>query len=114
MIVLAIGIAGSGNVHAQQFNPIKDYQSYIENEQVIAENKLPARASFIAENTKKDKSDTYQLLSGTWKFSWVRNPKDRPVNFVGKTIDVGDWDDTPVPSNWEVQGYGIHLFKPPI
>ncbi len=107
MVVLAIGIAGLGNVHAQQFNPIKDYQSYIENEQVIAENKLPARASFVAEYPAKD---AYQLLSGTWKFNWVRNPKDRPIDFVGKTIDVGEWDDTPVPSNWEVQGYGIPIY----
>ena len=32
--------------YGQQFDPILDYQKYIEDEQIIAENKLSARASF--------------------------------------------------------------------
>jgi beta-galactosidase len=100
--------------YGQRFDPIKDYQKYIEDEKVIAENKLAARASFSPYHTENGAAAGvhvyYKLLSGTWKFNWVRNPKDRPVNFVGKTIDVSEWDDTPVPSNWEVQGYGIPIY----
>ena len=100
--------------YGQQFDPILDYQKYIEDEQIIAENKLAARASFSPYHTENGAAAGvpvyFKLLSGTWKFNWVRNPNDRPVDFVGQVIDVSQWDDTPVPSNWEVQGYGIPIY----
>jgi beta-galactosidase len=100
--------------YGQKFDPILDYQKYIEDEQIIAENKLSARASFTPYQSENGAAAEvpvhYKLLSGTWKFNWVRNPNDRPVDFVGQVIDVSQWDDTPVPSNWEVQGYGIPIY----
>ena len=51
-----------------------------------------------------------QVLDGLWKFKWVRNPKDRPTTFMNPEADVSAWDDIKVPSNWEVEGYGIPIY----
>jgi len=87
---------------------------YIENEQIIEENKAPAHASFISfdsEKTLKLDQPKFQLsLDGNWKFNWVRSPDKRPIDFYQLDFDVSKWDDIPVPSNWELQGYGIPIY----
>ena len=102
------------NVQAQDKDPIKDYKHYIENEGVISENKEDAHASFTSFTSEKDAlkntPEFYQLLDGTWKFNWVRNPHDRPTTFMNLNEDVSAWDDIKVPSNWEVEGYGIPIY----
>ncbi len=61
--------------------------------------------------TKPHKSSLYyKSLNGSWKFSWVRKPADRPVDFYKPSYDVSAWDDITVPSNWEVEGYGIPIY----
>jgi beta-galactosidase len=92
----------------------KDYKHYIENEEVISENKLDARASFTSFTSESDALNNtpkyYQLLDGIWKFNWVKNPKDRPMTFMNLSENVTAWDGIKVPSNWEVQGYGIPIY----
>ncbi|MEI6866779.1 glycoside hydrolase family 2 TIM barrel-domain containing protein [Flavicella sp.] len=94
-----------------------DYLDYIENEQVIEENKLDAHASFSSYAPNEDalsfdpeNSNFYQNLDGEWKFNWVRSPKDRPTTFMDPSESVDDWDNIKVPSNWEVEGYGIPIY----
>jgi Beta-galactosidase/beta-glucuronidase len=48
----------------------------------------------------------------------VENPLEAPKVFENINYDDKDWDDIPVPSNWELHGYGklvytniIYLFK---
>ncbi|MBK3518898.1 glycoside hydrolase family 2 TIM barrel-domain containing protein [Carboxylicivirga marina] len=61
--------------------------------------------------TKKHRASVfYKSLNGTWKFNWVRKPSDRPVNFYKPDYDVSDWDNIKVPSNWELEGYGIPIY----
>jgi len=100
--------------YAQQNNPIEGYKNYIENEQVIGEHKLEAHASFSSFSSEKealdDQPDYYQSLDGIWKFNWVRNPKDRPTSFMNPKTDVSQWNDIKVPSNWEVEGYGVPIY----
>jgi beta-galactosidase len=101
-------------VHSQKKDPIKDYKYYIENEQVISENKEPAHASFTSfiseENALNNQPLFRQSLNGNWKFNWVKNPKDRPITFMKPKEDVSNWDDIKVPSNWEVEGFGIPIY----
>lgn len=104
-------------VYAQEVDPVSNYQHYIENIQVLGENKLPARASFSSFTTEtaaleKEMRDAeyYMSLDGTWKFKWVRSPKDRPINFVNDGADLSGWNEIPVPSNWEIQGYGVPIY----
>ncbi|MFT4534144.1 MAG: beta-galactosidase [Saprospiraceae bacterium] len=104
----------SNCLSGQTNNPIAEYKNYIENEQIISEHKLDAHASFSSFSSEKDMEDNqpefFQLLDGQWKFNWVRNPKDRPTTFMDPNLDVSKWDDIKVPSNWEVEGYGIPIY----
>ncbi len=100
--------------YAQQDNPIEGYKSYIENEQMIGEHKLPAHASFSSfssqEDMLDDKPEFHKSLDGIWKFNWVRNPKDRPTTFMDPKENVTPWDNIKVPSNWEVEGFGVPIY----
>ncbi|MBW6502334.1 MAG: DUF4981 domain-containing protein, partial [Bacteroidales bacterium] len=50
-------------------------------------------------------------LNGTWKFSWVRHPNQRPADFYINDFDVRAWDDIEVPSCWEMKGYGTPIYS---
>ena len=55
-------------------------------------------------------SKYYKNLNGNWKFNWASNPKCRPKKFQTLEFDDTNWDEIPVPSNWELQGYGIPIY----
>ena len=50
-------------------------------------------------------------LDGNWKFHFVPRPADRPGNFFEPGFDDSAWDDIPVPSNWELLGYGYPVYR---
>ncbi|MBU2949304.1 DUF4981 domain-containing protein [Tamlana agarivorans] len=110
IVFLTIGFVS----YSQQKNPISNYKYFIENEQVISENKLDAHASFSPFLEKEDALNNTnalkQSLDGLWKFKWVKNPKDRPTTFMNPSEDVSNWDTIKVPANWEVEGYGIPIY----
>ncbi|MDR2039322.1 MAG: DUF4981 domain-containing protein [Bacteroidales bacterium] len=95
-----------------------------ENETIFAVNKEPGHATYIpypsVEVLKADKhftrpwetpaSDFYRSLNGMWKFHWVKQPSERPVNFFKANYDVSSWKEIPVPSNWEMHGYGTPIY----
>ena len=104
----------SVSIYSQQNNSIADYKYYIENEQVIGEYKLAAHASFTSfstlEEREANKPKYYKSLNGIWKFNWVRNPNERPISFMNPKFDASKWDNIKVPSNWEVEGFGIPIY----
>jgi beta-galactosidase len=99
-----------------------------ENETVIAIGKEPPRASGLSFDSVKSAkegygwdspkelirnryaSDYYQSLNGDWKFHWVKHPDQRPQDFHQVDYDISDWDLIPVPSNWELHGYGTPIY----
>lgn len=95
-----------------------------ENERIYAINKEEGRATFIPfaclEEMKEDpaytrpwertRSSRYLLLNGNWKFNWVKQPSERPVDFYKTNYDVSGWKEIPVPSNWEMHGYGTPIY----
>ncbi|MGK0414158.1 MAG: beta-galactosidase [Polaribacter sp.] len=99
---------------SQKKAPIKEYKFYIENEQIISENKLEAHASFTSFSDEKrsfqNKPKFYKSLNGIWKFDWVKNPKERPTTFMNKGFNTKNWSDIKVPSNWEVEGFGVPIY----
>ncbi|WP_423128129.1 glycoside hydrolase family 2 TIM barrel-domain containing protein [Gaoshiqia sp. Z1-71] len=104
-------------VFPQTPDPVKQVWEYAENIQMIGEHKEPAHASFVSsvsvqEALRFDARETSarQYLDGTWKFNWVRSPNDRPLTFMNPDETVDHWDDLKVPSNWEVEGYGIPIY----
>ncbi len=58
----------------------------------------------------KANSPNYISLDGVWKFNWVKSPDDRPFWFFKDDYDTRDWDDTEVPSNWQMKGYDVPIY----
>lgn len=88
-----------------------DYQ----NQSIIGRHKLPPRASFItfAQPTSQmawRQSLKYKSLNGKWRFHWSENPGKRPQDFYSKSFDDQTWGFIPVPSNWQLQGYGYPIY----
>lgn len=93
---------------------VKDIYHYIENEQVIEENKEPAHASFSSLSSIKDtllnSSSNKLVLDGIWKFNLANKPDDRPLTFFNPEENLDSWDPIKVPANWEVEGFGIPIY----
>lgn len=95
-----------------------------ENEAIFAVNKEAGHATYIpypnTQMLKQDiyfdkpwvqpKSSYYMSLNGKWKFNWVKQPSERPVNFYKTDYNVSSWKDITVPSNWEMLGYSIPIY----
>lgn len=92
----------------------KDIWHYIENNQVISENKEPAHASFSSflnsEELLSGIPSNKINLNGSWSFKWVKSPAERPTTFMNPGEDLSEWDVIKVPSNWEVEGYGVPIY----
>lgn len=90
----------------------------IENPEMLGINKEPYHATLMpyanlqeALAAKRHASSLCIRLNGMWKFNWVPTPEERPVDFYKPSFDVSKWKDIPVPSNWEVQGYGTPFYR---
>ncbi|MFX0103696.1 MAG: sugar-binding domain-containing protein, partial [Candidatus Hodarchaeota archaeon] len=88
-----------------------------ENARVFGCNKEPAHNTLLpfadietALGGKMETSPFYVSLDGYWKFHWVKRPAERPVDFYNPEYDVSGWDEIPVPSNWQMHGYGIPIY----
>ncbi|WP_100844888.1 glycoside hydrolase family 2 TIM barrel-domain containing protein [Flavobacterium sp. 5] len=95
-----------------------------ENETIFAVNKEPGHATYIPytslESLKQDaafekpwlepKSDLYRSLNGMWKFNWVKQPSERSLDFFKTDFNTSDWKEIPVPSSWEMYGYGTPIY----
>ncbi len=98
---------------------------YWEDETIFAENKesgvatympyadkaaMLADADYYATPWTEPKNSRYMSLNGTWRFKFVSEPGQRPLDFYKKGYDVSGWDTIPVPSNWEMQGYDRPIY----
>ncbi|MEN8251252.1 MAG: glycoside hydrolase family 2 TIM barrel-domain containing protein, partial [Bacteroidota bacterium] len=86
-----------------------------QNQYIIQRNKLQPHASFVVfpketDRTRITDSEKYQLLNGDWKFYWSINPSERPKNFFQPSFDDSEWNLIPVPSNWQLHGYGYPIY----
>lgn len=89
-------------------------QTFHYNHQIFEQNKLSPRATFFAFETpnilEKEDSKRFLSLNGDWKFNWIKDPKERPTKFHNVDFDDEGWKTIPVPSNWEVEGYGHPIY----
>ena len=76
---------------------------YIENTAVFEENQEEGRAYYLPAKR--------QSLNGDWKFFWIETPEDVPDKFYEPSFNDRNWATIPVPSNWEMEGYGDKLFR---
>lgn len=59
----------------------------------------------------RETSPYFRSLNGFWKFHWSADPASRPKQFYQVRFNDSQWDEIPVPSNWQIQGYGIPLYS---
>lgn len=88
-----------------------------ENPSIFGQNREEPHATFyryadVGSALVNDRSQSpfYQSLNGAWQFHWVPKPADRPVKFYEPTFAADDWKTIPVPSDWEIEGYGIPIY----
>lgn len=88
---------------------------YWEDPYIIGENKLPGHNTALAHDSLSAaltrKEPPYKLsLNGTWKFDWQKGLAMQRVDHREASYDDSGWDDTPVPSLWQLQGYGKPIY----
>ena len=82
------------------------------------QNREPRRANFfafeneaLAEKGDKTASSRYLSMEGMWKFNFVKNHNERPLDFFKTTYDDSKWVDFPVPGLFEINGYGDRIYR---
>lgn len=92
-------------------------QSEFENPLINSINREPYAATSISFPTEKEalqverpSSSRYKSLNGHWIFKFITDWKNLPSDFMKTGLDESSWDNIPVPSTWEVQGYGEQVY----
>lgn len=84
------------------------------------ENRLTMRSTFIVTPTAEEavavhdfsQSPLYRSIGGVWNFYWTANATDpQPAEFWSPKFDDSAWGKMPVPGLWELNGYGVPLYK---
>ncbi len=88
-----------------------------QNPEINHVNRAPMHTNYFAYSSvdeaaqaKKELSENYMTLNGTWKFNWVRNATDRPTDFYRVDYNDRGWGTMPVPGVWEMNGYGDPIY----
>jgi beta-galactosidase len=91
--------------------------SELQTPEIVSVNRMPMRAQAFAFESKdlavkraKENSQFFLSLNGLWKFNWVQDPRQRPLDFYQASFDDASWKDFKVPANWEVNGYGLPIY----
>ena len=77
---------------------------------VICPDAKTARRIEFAVNSERTKSEFYRSLNGDWKYHYATNHAGRIPDFWKPDFDDRAWKTIPVPSNVEIQGYGIPIY----
>lgn len=87
----------------------------IDEECVVGLNKIPYHTCSVpyadigeALNCDYTRSSYYRSLSGVWKFHYSKSFIDIPDGFEYDSAQ--DWAEIPVPSNWQLYGYGSPIY----
>lgn len=85
--------------------------------EIDAVNREPMHSNYFAYESAesaargcKEQSANFMTLNGVWKFNWVRNADQRPMDFFRTGFDDKGWDNMIVPGVWELNGYGDPLY----
>ena len=92
--------------------PLADHgMRLLDDPQITGLNRLPHHAPSVMYATDAEAmgcdpqaSSYYHSLSGVWKFKYCNTIFDIPAGFEKAPAD--GWDELPVPSNWQLHGYG--------
>ena len=84
-----------------------------ENPSLTHRQRLPARACVLpfddeaaALSVDRGRSPWFLSLDGNWRFHYAPTPSEAPPRFFAEDFDTHAWDEIPVPSHWQMHGYG--------
>ncbi|MDW8849448.1 glycoside hydrolase family 2 TIM barrel-domain containing protein [Flavobacterium sp. MMLR14_040] len=86
-----------------------------ENPLITSINRQAARATGYSYNSVADalegnrNKSRIKILNGEWDFKFAKNLQEAPQDFYKD--EVKNWDKIEVPSNWELKGYGMAIYK---
>lgn len=106
-VCFTVGMLGS-LAHAQQ----NDW----EDETMFEVHKMKARVASYSYKSAADalegnrEASRLRSLNGDWKFKFVDRWQERPTDFMARDFDGEGWNPIPVPSSWELQGYGQPIY----
>jgi beta-galactosidase len=86
-----------------------------ENPLITSINRQAARAtgysySSVADALEGNRNKSrIKILNGEWDFKFAKNLQEAPQDFYKD--EVKNWDKIEVPSNWELKGYGMAIYK---
>ena len=88
-----------------------------ENPAVFGRNVLPAHATLTpwsdeagALTFAPERSARRRLLNGQWRFHFMPGREGAPARFWSRDFDDSGWNQIPVPSNWQLEGYGQPIY----
>ncbi len=79
-------------------------------------NRAPMHVNYFAFSASdcidsgKEASENFKSLNGSWKFNWVANAGQRPMDFFEVGFNDKGWDNMMVPAVWEMNGYGDPVY----
>ncbi len=92
-------------------------REYYKDLKILNKNTLPAHGCKTpydsieqAMTADREASSAFMLLTGDWKFNYYKHPAYVPEDYYKTSYDDGEWDTIPVPSNWQLHGYGIPVY----
>jgi len=113
LVVLIMQLSFAAGLTAQTWLPPE-----IEDPECMGINREPEHATLMpygslkeALAAKRADSSFCRSLNGQWKFNWVKHPAERPMDFYKPDFDVSGWKEIPVPSCWQLEGYGTPYYK---
>jgi beta-galactosidase len=111
-VILALwGIAAGDPAGAAKVPPeIQDQHTLREGTTPVAAAGVPYADRANARTGRRQASRFVHSLNGDWRFHWSPRPEQRPAGFYKPGFDVSDWDRIPVPSNWQLHGYGKPIY----
>ena len=88
-----------------------------QNPKVFKRNKLPSRFTAVYYPSKaralqgvRESSPLCKSLNGDWDFYLAASPSARPASFEKPAFKTNRWSRIEVPSNWELQGFGVPIY----
>ena len=84
-----------------------------ENPRLLQRSRQPAYATSVpyqdretALRGERGESRFFQLLNGSWQFHYLPSPAGVPPDFFEEAFDSASWASLPIPSCWQMHGYG--------
>ena len=110
-IILLVPLSAQNKNNKPKPNDWENEKVFRINKELPHATKMPFPTAEGALTKQRLESPYCQILNGTWKFHHTGNPNQRPKDFFKPEVDVSNWDDIEVPSNWQIKGYGTLIYS---